>query len=123
MASTLCACTHAHPSHKAKDLELSQVRNRPCTPRTAASPAASLATASPPALPSTRAAPQGMASCWIIRLDWQTRNRQAHAKERGRERHQELFRSAAKEPTPNLISRKTRKEKLLVMLTQMHSHF
>lgn len=42
MASTLCTQTHAHLSHKAKDLELSQNRNQPCTPRIAAGPTASL---------------------------------------------------------------------------------
>lgn len=53
------------------------------------------------ALPSTCLGPQGVVSCWIIRLDWQTRNRQLHANEQRSEapaKHQ--FTSAGEEPTP-----------------------
>lgn len=62
------------------------------------------------ALPSTCVAPRGIVSCWIIRLDWQTRNRQVHAKERRKEAPgKRQFRSAGEEPTPNLTSVKMRK--------------
>jgi len=122
LASPLCAGTPAHLSRQARDPEFD-----PTLPGLPPAPLPPRGTTLLLALPPTCAAPQGTVSCWIIRLDWQTWNSWVHAKERRREAPgKRQFRSAGKEPTPNLTSPKTRKRKTAchlkpkVLLTFLH---
>lgn len=126
MASTLCARAHAHLSHKAKDLELSRVRNQPCTPRIAPGPTSSLwqQHRSRPSLP-----PKWHLKEWVPAglSGWTGKPGTGRIMPRkGEERHTKRSTSSGLLPRNLLLTLpqgKPGKEKLLVMLTQMDSHF
>lgn len=126
MASTLCVHTPAHPSHRAKDLELSQVGNQPCTARIAAGPAASLwqQHRSWPSLPHKwhlkEWVPAGL-SGWTG-----TPGKGRFMPRKGEERDTKRSTNSGHLPRNLLLTLsqgKPEKERLLVMLNQMHSQF
>lgn len=125
-ASTLCARTHAHPSHKVKDLELCQVRNQPHTPRITAGPAASLwqQHCPRPSLP-----PKQHRKEWVPAglSGWTGKPGTGRFMPRKGEERDTKRSTNSGQLLRNLLltlsQGKPEKEKLLVMLTQMHSHF
>lgn len=112
LASTPRASTHAHLGHKARDPELAKIGARPHAPRITAGPAATPQHSATPGPPFHLHGTSGNSFLLDYQAGLANQNRQVHAKERRRETPgKRQFRSAGKEPTPNLTSLKTRKRK------------